>query len=557
MVYGLPERGEPNWDTKLNASIEAVKETAEAAPDVVAADIEGGTGPVATALTASTADKVSTDLADDASDIGGAAAALIGLRTHLIDTDFASLEAALTALADNGTLEVRGTWSRTTAWTVSKPCTIRFTHGGSITVTAANIHGISVTADGVTIENPTLTGNGDGTAGTASAIRAYGTAADPIDRLTIRGGFITEWSRYGIDLSQVTNFLVTGVKVTNVAYCGISGLSAIGGRIENCVVDTVSMPTGFVNAYGIGVSRDSSGDFTTYPRSRDVVIEDNIVRNVPTWEGIDTHAGVNIQIIKNRVYNCLNAIVLTPGKNTGGTDAYAPLNCVVRDNYCDSEKTDGTAGTGIYVIGASNILGTPHEYAEGCLVVGNTVVNHGKDNNGATLGAIVCYSTRGSVVSNNIIISPAYRGVVFYHTNSGCKATGNTIIDVWTDITDDGTTGAFVVRSTYNVVSLTDNILVRGSKSATSVNNRGMYVANDATNVIRLDHTTDLGAATTPLADGGAKTVAEFRARTFKLFGVATTTTAPSAGAGGALPATPAGYMTITVAGVDRKIPYY
>ncbi|MSM40058.1 MAG: hypothetical protein GJT30_10605 [Geobacter sp.] len=37
----------------------------------------------------------------------------------------------------------------------------------------------------------------------------------------------------------------------------------------------------------------------------------------------------------------------------------------------------------------------------------------------------------------------------------------------------------------------------------------------------------------------------------------ATTTTAPTAGAADALPATPAGYMTITVNGVDRKIPYY
>ena len=39
--------------------------------------------------------------------------------------------------------------------------------------------------------------------------------------------------------------------------------------------------------------------------------------------------------------------------------------------------------------------------------------------------------------------------------------------------------------------------------------------------------------------------------------GVATTTTAPSAGGAGALPATPAGYMTITVGSTARKIAYY
>ena len=36
-----------------------------------------------------------------------------------------------------------------------------------------------------------------------------------------------------------------------------------------------------------------------------------------------------------------------------------------------------------------------------------------------------------------------------------------------------------------------------------------------------------------------------------------TTTVAPGAGGAGALPATPAGYVTITIAGVARKLPYY
>jgi hypothetical protein len=38
---------------------------------------------------------------------------------------------------------------------------------------------------------------------------------------------------------------------------------------------------------------------------------------------------------------------------------------------------------------------------------------------------------------------------------------------------------------------------------------------------------------------------------------LATTTTAPGAGGAGALPATPAGYVTVTIAGTDRKIAYY
>lgn len=40
-------------------------------------------------------------------------------------------------------------------------------------------------------------------------------------------------------------------------------------------------------------------------------------------------------------------------------------------------------------------------------------------------------------------------------------------------------------------------------------------------------------------------------------FSPATTTTAPGAGAAGALPATPAGYATVTIGGTPRKIAYY
>ena len=37
----------------------------------------------------------------------------------------------------------------------------------------------------------------------------------------------------------------------------------------------------------------------------------------------------------------------------------------------------------------------------------------------------------------------------------------------------------------------------------------------------------------------------------------ATSTSSPSAGGAGALPATPAGYVTVNIGGVDRVIPYY
>jgi hypothetical protein len=61
---------------------------------------------------------------------------------------------------------------------------------------------------------------------------------------------------------------------------------------------------------------------------------------------------------------------------------------------------------------------------------------------------------------------------------------------------------------------------------------------------------------------GSAVTEVRYTATLIRLNGAvrvdaATTAVAPAAGAGGALPATPAGYVTVNIAGTDRQIPYY
>lgn len=65
MVYGLPTAGEPNWDVKLNASVEAVKATADAAQP--AASLEAAVaGKIGTAGALDSALSASTDARIDA-----------------------------------------------------------------------------------------------------------------------------------------------------------------------------------------------------------------------------------------------------------------------------------------------------------------------------------------------------------------------------------------------------------------------------------------------------------------------------------------------------------
>jgi hypothetical protein len=68
--------------------------------------------------------------------------------------------------------------------------------------------------------------------------------------------------------------------------------------------------------------------------------------------------------------------------------------------------------------------------------------------------------------------------------------------------------------------------------------------------------TVTLLPATGQVHDEAARQNFEF-IETFALFSGKTTTTAPAAGGAGALPATPKGYVTVSIGGTNRQVPYY
>jgi hypothetical protein len=100
-----------------------------------------------------------------------------------------------------------------------------------------------------------------------------------------------------------------------------------------------------------------------------------------------------------------------------------------------------------------------------------------------------------------------------------------------------GTDGA--VTSTSAPGYLTINTTASGATSVTErarVTSAGLFL---------IGRTADDGSGNKLQVNGGLSIVP------------ATTTTAPTAGAAGALPATPTGYATIRIGGTDRKIAYY
>lgn len=352
---------------------------------------------------------------------------------------------------------------------LSKPVTIR----GERTVVkqlTPGLQAFDVAADDVTISNLII--QGAGAPGLEIGIRCLGQSKNsPRRRLKVSNCQLSNWGMYGLYLKWLEDFEVTSCKITSTYYAAIMCLSVADGYIGQNTIDGVAGLVSNKNGYGVALTRNSAaaGELETDPVSRDVTVEGNKISNIPTWQALDTHAGKRILFLGNRISKCWRGIAVGDCPNALGTPAYAPKDCVVADNVIDSGVTDGTAAYGINVNGAANLA----DYAEGCIVRGNTVRGYGVASAGSGI-AVYCYATRGLVVQGNTIIEPGKDGFGFAFNNFGFTLTGNTITDAWSATQQ---TAAIHFINDFNRGTVGNNSHLRGSKVATNVNNVGMNVA--------------------------------------------------------------------------------
>jgi parallel beta-helix repeat protein len=166
-----------------------------------------------------------------------------------------------------------------------------------------------VTIDGASISS-------SGTSGTG--IEAIGTAANPIDHLTIKNCSIAGFNT-GIYLQDVTNVTISNCRITGAWYAGIRIMSGVGGTISGNTVSSIGPQSQAAsnangpddNAYGIDIERLASVSLTANPFSANWTVTGNTVTDVPTWHCYDTHAGQNITFTNNTASRCMRAVFIT------------------------------------------------------------------------------------------------------------------------------------------------------------------------------------------------------------------------------------------------------
>ena len=224
-----------------------------------------------------------------------------------------SLQARVDAAASGGTLNLIGCTYPAGA-TITKPLTIV----GARVLVPSNQRGLIVKASGVTIDSVVLSGP---QATTYRENEVGILSVGSISNLVVRNSTIKTFGNSGIWLGPSTNSRITSTTIEDVVYAGIMLISASGARVDGNAVRRIGVHGAAANqdnAYGIGVS-NLGGTLST-----DVIVDGNTVESVPTWHGLDTHAGRRITFSNNTVNGAPRALFITSdsyGRNAGSVTA--------------------------------------------------------------------------------------------------------------------------------------------------------------------------------------------------------------------------------------------
>jgi len=281
-----------------------------------------------------------------------------------------ALDAALTALDSGGTIEFThgATYTVTGQWTINKSCNIHWNGATLNFATDSTNQGVVVTSSYAHLWQPIITGpqHAAHKAG-QTGITITGTDNTPaaptyLTAVTVEGGSISNFGRNGIIGSYLENFDISDVEVYDCFYAGISLASSKDGFIsKNNVHDIEGSVGGF--AYGISLSANYTDGVTAAPPCTDIVVSNNIVSNVPEWEGLDTHFGKRISFINNKVYDTKIGLMI------GGTEDYPCVGNLAQGNTFVS--TLGLAsGQGISDGGDAADFNVANSY------IGNTIIGY-------------------------------------------------------------------------------------------------------------------------------------------------------------------------------------
>jgi len=323
--------------------------------------------------------------------LGLAATVVLGRRPGSTeaadDADGDPLQAALDAVPSGGEYVIDRAWTRSRSLVVRRPLRLRFTGTGALRMTTGS-SALLVQVSDVEVVDAVITGAGADSGGLGHGIAVMGLRGAPLHGIAVRRGHFRDIPHDGVHLEYCDRFEITGTTMERLGYAGIVGVGVVDGTIDSNTVRDVRQPARRVNSYGISLTRDARYAPAEARRSARVRVTGNRVDGVPAWEGIDTHAGEDIEIRGNVVTGCRVGIAAVPSKDPADREqtSVAPIGLVIADNTVT--RSPGLApGSAIIV-------------------------------------------TRGMVVARNRIEASVDNAVCLAHSNASVAVRGNRIVGV-------------------------------------------------------------------------------------------------------------------------------
>lgn len=439
---------------------------------------------------------------------------------------YASVQDAINAVPSGGILEFTSgkTYTVTSRLTVTTPMSI-FAYGATIDFADSRSSGgfnsdaMTITSSNVHIYGGTWTETApDGTypqVGTHGIVflgteNGVGVAPTYLDNISVQDATIHSWQYVALSFIRCKNFRAEKNYMHTIGYTGVETRSSNNGVINDNIIRNLH-PSGSAgdNAYGIAITLSSNGNTVQRPVSHTITVSGNLVEDVRTWEGIDTHGGFAVTVSGNTVKNCRTGIAMVSyqGGATSADDVgCSHCNVVGNTVYNDTSIIPLTsAQRGIIADGQVRSGGT--NLGQQITITGNTLTNCGSKAANDELGAIEVLTVNGANITGNSLYESGSNGIAIFSCEN-LNVSGNTIYGVNPNATTafPEATATFSGNPTASDTLTLNGVVCTFSASASAVVSNTAITVNIGATLA--DTLTNLAAILVTARDTGTASVA-------------------------------------------------
>lgn len=293
-------------------------------------------------------------------------------------------------------------------------------------------------------------------------------SANYIKNIVIQDSFIHDIGFFGIKADFADNVTVINTKVENIGYAGIGAMSVSKFHVDKSHIKNIT-PGHNGNAYGVYFSRKArQSDLEKHPLSKDSSVTNSTIEDVPLWEALDTHGGVNITFNYNKIRNANVGIALvnaTGDGKDGKVGMFGTHHSTAKGNQIEG------IGKGCGII----VAGSTVDYSTGLMISDNQLTNAGKEGSSIS-GAICAKLTKGIVIKENTLTNSFANGISMNTQNHQFLITKNKILNVQDK--SYVVPAAIAIRSTDNEGTILQNVITSDGKLSNKyVNVRGINIS--------------------------------------------------------------------------------